>query len=267
MAQAGHALEGKVALVTGASRGIGESIATLFASEGAAVGVTARTLHEGDHKFAGSVTSTVGAIRDAGGTAMAVAGDLSRPEDRGRIVDEVVRELGEIDILVNNAAITYFTAVEEFDLRRWQLMFDVQVLAPFHLAQLTMGAMRDAGAGWILNISSPAALHPTGPPFRSGGGTVYGMCKAALERFSTGLAAELYDDGVAVNSLAPTGLVVTPGVQHHRLDQFIPKERHEPVEVMAVAALALCSRPPRELTGRVAFSQELLTELGVPFTL
>lgn len=255
-------LTDKVALVTGASRGIGAAIAQLFAREGAAVGVTARTLHEGDHRFSGSITTTVDEIRERGATAVAVAADLSRPEDRERVVAEVTRDLGPIDVLVNNAAITYFTPVEEFELRRWQLMFDVQVLAPFHLSQLALPAMRSAGAGWILNISSPAALHPTGPPFRTGGGTVYGMCKAALERFSTGLAAELYDDNIAVNSLAPTGLVVTPGVQHHRLDQLIPKERHEPVEVMADAALLLCSRPPHELTGRVAFSQDLRAEFS-----
>jgi citronellol/citronellal dehydrogenase len=258
----GGLLNGRVAVVTGASRGIGASIAQLFASEGAAVGVTARTLHEGDHRFAGSITTTVDEIRATGATAVAVAADLSKEEDRVRVVAEIAAELGPIDILVNNAAITYFTPVDEFAPRHWQLMFDVQVLAPFHLSQLVLPGMRDRGAGWILNISSPAALHPTGPPFRTGGGTVYGMCKAALERFSTGLAAELYDDNIAVNSLAPTGLVVTPGVQHHRLDQFIPKERHEPVEVMVDAALLLCSRAPHDLTGRVAFSQALLAEFG-----
>jgi NAD(P)-dependent dehydrogenase (short-subunit alcohol dehydrogenase family) len=124
--------------------------------------------------------------------------------------------------------------------------------------------MRTLQSGWILNISSPAAIHPKGPPYAAGGGhTVYGMCKAALERFSTGLASELYDDGIAVNALSPTGLVVTPGVVHHELDKRIPKERHEPVAVMAEAALLLCSHVPRELTGRVVFSQELLREFSV----
>jgi citronellol/citronellal dehydrogenase len=256
-------LSGRVALVTGASRGIGEAIARRLAREGAAVGITARTMEEGDHRFAGSIASTLRSISDAGGTAVAVPADLSRAEDRERVVATVSEQLGPIDILVNNAAITYFAPVADFDLRRWQLMFDVQVLAPFQLAQLVIPAMRSAGSGWILNISSPAAIHPQGPPFRSGGGTVYGMCKAALERFSTGLAAELYDDGIAVNALSPSGLVVTPGVQHHELDKLVPKERHEPVGVMAEAALLLCSRPPSELTGRITYSQELLREFGV----
>jgi len=257
-------LSGRVALVTGASRGIGEAIARRFAAEGALVGVTARTQAEGDHRFSGSLASTVTAIHGANGTAIAVPADLSRIEHRVRVVETVSNEFGPIDVLVNNAAITYFTSSSEFDLRRWQLMFDVQVLAPFHLCQLVVPGMRSAHAGWILNISSPAATHPKGPPYAAGGGhTVYGMCKAALERFSTGLASELYDDGIAVNALSPTGLVVTPGVVHHELDKRIPKERHEPVGVMAEAALLLCSQEPRAVTGRIVWSQELLREFNV----
>lgn len=256
----GNALAGRVALVTGASRGIGEAIAKRFAAEGALVGVTARTQEEGDHRFSGSISGTVSAIQDAGGTAMAVQADLSHDEDRARVAATVSDAFGPIDVLVNNAAITYFVQSADFDLRRWQLMFDVQVLAPFHLAQLVIPGMRSAGAGWILNISSPAATHPVGPPYQAGGHTVYGMCKAALERFSTGLASELYDDRIAVNALSPTGLVVTPGVVHHELDKRIPKERHEPVEVMVDAALLLCSQDPHAYTGRVVWSQALLAE-------
>jgi NAD(P)-dependent dehydrogenase (short-subunit alcohol dehydrogenase family) len=89
------------------------------------------------------------------------------------------------------------------------------------------------------------------------------MCKAALERFTTGLASELYDDGIAINALSPSGLVVTPGVMYHELDKRVPKELHEPVGVMAEAAVLLCSRDPRELTGRITYSQELLREFGV----
>ena len=92
---------------------------------------------------------------------------------------------------------------------------------------------------------------------------MYGMCKAALERFSTGLASELYDDGIAVNALSPTGLVVTPGVVHHELDKRIPKERHEPVEVMSEAALLLCTQDPGALTGRIVSSQDILREFNV----
>jgi len=256
-------LEGQVALVTGASRGIGEAIARRFAAEGAAVAVSARTVAEGDHPFPGSITTTVSAIEQAGGRAIAVAADLARNEDRRTLVETVERELGAIDVLVNNAAITYFEPVDTFSDRHFALMFEVQVRAPFELAQLVIPGMRARGHGSILNISSGAARHPEGPPFsrRVRGGTVYGMCKAALERFTSGLAAEVYDDHIAVNALSPSGLVPTPGVVHHGLDRGVPEDALEPVEVMAEAALALCCGDPVSLTGRVAYARPLLAEL------
>ena len=125
-------------------------------------------------------------------------------------------------------------------------MFDVQVEAPFHLAQLVLPGDAGEGPGWILNISSIAARHPAMPP--SGwarGGTVYGMCKAALERFSTGLAAELYDDDIAVNALSPTKVVPTPGTLFHHLT-CEDDPNNEPPSVMAEAALRAVQRRAEE---------------------
>jgi citronellol/citronellal dehydrogenase len=257
------ALDGKVVLVTGASRGIGEAIAVRFAAEGAAVAVSARTVEEGDNVFPGSVTTTVQSIVDQGGLAVAVAGDLGKAEDRAAIVASTVDKLGPIDILVNNAAVTFFEPVSSFSERHYRVMMEVQVRAPFELAQLVLPGMVERKSGWILNISSGAAIHPKGPPFRTmQGGTVYGMCKAALERFTTGLAAEVYNDGIAVNVLSPSGLVLTPGVVHHKLDQFTPPDRVEPVEVIVDAAFALCTGDPATMTGRITYAKPLLAELG-----
>jgi citronellol/citronellal dehydrogenase len=258
-------LDGKVAIVTGASRGIGAEIARRFGREGAAVAVAARTTEAGASPFAGTIAETVGQIRAAGGTAVAIRADLSKPEDRERLVAATGQQLGPPDILVSNAAVTYFTPVADFTARRFQLMFDVQVEAPFHLAQLVVPGMREQGRGWILNISSVAARHPVLPPgdLARRGGTVYGMCKAALERFSTGLAAELYDDNIAVNALSPSRVVPTAGtIFHHLTTEDDPNS--EPPSVMAEAALRLCSAGPKALTGRIAYSQELLAELTPP---
>jgi NAD(P)-dependent dehydrogenase (short-subunit alcohol dehydrogenase family) len=132
------------------------------------------------------------------------------------------------------------------------------------LAQRVLPSMVAAGQGWILNISSGASRHPTVPPGDRwrGGGAVYGMCKAALERLTTGLAAEAWESNVAVNSLAPMRVVPTPGTRYHKLVRpEDPGQVVEPPEVMAQAALELCCRPPRSLTGRIAYSQALLDEL------
>jgi citronellol/citronellal dehydrogenase len=256
-------LDGRVAIVTGASRGIGAAIAERFGAEGAAVAVAARTTEPGQSRFHGTIESTAAAIRAAGGTAVAIPADLSRPEDRQRLVDEANEKLGPVDILVNNAAVTFFTPVADFSPKRYALMFAVQVEAPFELAKLVLPGMRERGRGWILNISSIAARHPSLPPGRfATGSTVYGMCKAAIERFSTGLAAELYEDDIAVNALSPTLVVPTPGtIFHHLTTEDDPNA--EPPAVMAEAALMLCHADPKTLTGRVTYSQELLTELGV----
>ena len=114
--------------------------------------------------FPGTIGETAEQIRAAGGTAVAIRADLSKPEDRERLVSEATRQLGTPDILVSNAAVTYFAQVTDFTARRYQLMFDVQVEAPFHLAQLVVPGMREKGQGWILNISSGAARHPAFPP-------------------------------------------------------------------------------------------------------
>ena len=257
-------LTGRTALVTGASRGIGLAIAQRFAAEGASVAVTARTVEPGSNPMEGSLTETVAKITGAGGKAVLIAADLSRPEERERLVREAEAVLGRVDILVNNAAVSWYMPVASFTPKRRELMFQVQVFAPMDLAQRVLPSMAAAGEGWILNISSGASRHPAVPPGDRwrGGGAVYGMCKAALERLTTGLAAEAWESNVAVNSLSPMKVVPTPGTRFHKLVRpEDPGQVVEPPEVMAQAALELCCRPPQSLTGRIAYSQALLDEL------
>jgi citronellol/citronellal dehydrogenase len=252
-------LAGRVVLVTGASRGIGAAIARRFAAAGARVAVSARTA-EPDPRYTGSLTETVAEITAAGGSAVAVAGNLAEPADRARIVAETVDRLGPVEVLVNNAAVTFFHPVADFPEKRWRLMVEVQLRAPYELSQLVLPGMRERGEGWILNISSRAAAHPEGPPYEpvhvAGGWSVYGMCKAGLERFTTALAAEASAYGVRANALAPWDNVATPGAGDHALVEGFALEDES---VMAEAALALCSG---DLTGRLADSQHLLAEIG-----
>ncbi|MEM9623424.1 MAG: SDR family NAD(P)-dependent oxidoreductase [Pseudomonadota bacterium] len=254
-------LAGKTALVTGASRGIGEAIAKRFAMEGANVVVSARTVEDDGHYLPGTIRRTVADIEAAGGNAIAVRADLFQAEDRSALVAQAQEAYGSVDILVNNAAITYFIPVSEFPERRFRLMMDVQVWAPFELSQLVLPGMRERGAGWILNISSHAAIHPD--KTQAGrGGTVYGMCKAALERFTTGLAQELYDENIGVNVISP-GLVATPGVMHHKLINDSNRDTVTPIEHMAEACLRLCHGDAREITGRIAYANDIMEEFSL----
>lgn len=255
-------LKGKAALVTGASRGIGEAIAARLVMEGAKVAVTARTAESGESKLPGTLSDTVARLKKAGGEAVFIKADLAQSSERVRLVEEAERALGPIDILVNNAAITFFMPVAEFTEKRFKLMMEVQVYAPFHLAQLVLPGMKARKTGWIVNISSGAGLHPKQPypPGPARGGTVYGMCKAALERFTTGLASEVYADGIAVNVVSP-GLVDTPGVAVHGLINEMTRSRVQPIEYIAEAVFQLASGDPKTMTGRIDYAEPLLKEL------
>lgn len=255
-------LKGKVALVTGASRGIGEAIAARLAMEGAKIVVSARTAQEGESRLPGTLSDTVERLKAAGAEAVLVKADLAQAAERERLVEEAEAAFGPVDILINNAAITYFMPVQDFTEKRFKLMMEVQVYAPFHLAQLVMPGMREKGWGSIVNISSPAGIHPK-PPYRGGrGGTVYGLCKAALERFTTGLASEVQEDGIAVNVVSP-GLVDTPGVAVHGLINEQSKDRVQPIEFIAEAVYQLAKADPKTMTGRVDYAEPLLSELGI----
>ena len=257
------ALAGKVAIVTGASRGIGEAIAARLAQEGAKVVASARTAEDGESKLSGTLTDTIARITKAGGEARFVKADLALREDRERLIETAVATYGPVDILVNNAAITYFIPVADFPEKRFKLMMEVQVYAPFHLSQLVLPSMKERHTGWIVNISSGAGIHPK-PPFDAArvgrGGTVYGMCKAALERFTTGLAAEVAADGVSVNVVSP-GLVETPGTLVHNLVTDATRSRVQPIEYIAEAVFQLASGDPKTLTGRIDHAAPFLKEM------
>jgi citronellol/citronellal dehydrogenase len=255
------AYEGRVALVTGASRGLGKAIAQRLAREGATVAITARTM-EPDPRYVGSLGETRHEIEDAGGAVVAVAADLSDRDERERMFNEVVGAVGAPDILVNNAAVTFLRPLDEFPERRALLMLEMHVLAPLHLTQLALPAMRERGRGWVLNLTSVAGDAIDGPPFsefdRTAGFGLYGTAKAALNRLTLSLAAELFDDGIAVNAAAPTNPVATPGAG--TLD--LAKTDTEDIALITETVSILCSGDPKTLTGRVVQTQSFLREVG-----
>ena len=254
-------LAGKVALVTGASRGIGAAIAYRYAQEGARVVVTARTLDNGDNVLEGGINQVASIINDAGGEAIPVRADLNVEEHRIKLIEETEAQAGPVDILVNNGAITYFTPVKDFTEKRYRLMMEVQVYSAFHLAQMVLPGMIERQSGRIVNVSSGAAIHPA-KDSGGRGGTVYGMCKAALERFSTGLASEVYEHNIGVNVISP-GLVATPGAVHHNLITEESKDRVTPVEHMAEACYYLVTGDAQERTGFVTHAHDMMRDYAL----
>src|SRR5438477_9031549 len=184
-------LSGRTAIVTGSSRGIGQAIAELFASEGAKVVCVARTLNEGDHRLKGSLASTVAAIKAAGGEATAVAADISSEAECLKLVQAARDAYGPVDTLVNNAALNYYIPTVDYPTNRWVKAFAVNVHAPFMLAKAVLPDMIAGHRGAIVNISSGSAIGPGRGPYADQtvrGGVMYGASKAALERFTQGLA-------------------------------------------------------------------------------
>ncbi|MFV0298863.1 MAG: SDR family NAD(P)-dependent oxidoreductase [Hyphomicrobiaceae bacterium] len=261
-------LDGRVAIVTGASRGIGEEISKLFAAEGAKVVCAARTLNEGDHRMLpGSISGTVAAIKAAGGEAVAVAADVSKHEDCVRLVKAAEDAFGTPDILVNNAALTYYRNIVDYNPKHWVTAFSVNVHGPFMMSQLVLPGMMKLGHGAIVNISSGSAIGPGRSPFKDArpvsGGTMYGATKAALERFTQGLAQEVAENNITVAAVSPSVVVGTPGTVYHKLVTSKDDPRAEPVAYMAQAVLLLASEPPASVNGRVTYSQQILSEYGL----
>jgi NAD(P)-dependent dehydrogenase (short-subunit alcohol dehydrogenase family) len=260
-------LDGKTCVVTGASRGIGAEIARVFAAEGGRVVCAARTMKEGEHQYEGSLETTVSQIKKAGGEATPVTVDISQPEECERLLQAARDAYGPVDVLVNNAALTYFIPIKDYPLSRWMRSWAVNFHAPFLLSQLALGDMVPRKSGSIVNISSGAAIGPGRGPYSGAallyrGSTCYGAEKAALERFTQGLAAEVYQDGVSVTCVSPSQVVPTAGTVHHKLVSGLDDPRGEHPELMAKAALLLATEPLDKVTGRVTYSQQILKEFG-----
>jgi len=257
-------LDGKVAIVTGASRGIGKATAKLFATEGAKVVCAARTQSEGQHMLEGSLDSTISEIKKAGGTVIACQTDVSDEYSCTNLIETTQRTFGPIDILVNDAALNYYIPIKDYPIKRWIRAFSVNVHGPFMLSQKVLPDMISRGSGAIVNVSSGAAIGPGRGPYKEAarGGTMYGASKAAIERFTQGLAEEVYQYGVSVTCVSPSLVVPTPGTVYHKLVTGFDDPRGEPPEVMAKAILLLATAPLDKITGRVTYSQAILKEFG-----
>jgi NAD(P)-dependent dehydrogenase (short-subunit alcohol dehydrogenase family) len=256
---------GRRALVTGASRGIGAAVAERLAAEGAAVAICARTLEPQDG-LPGSLREAAARLERHGAPVAVLVADLAGEDDRRRLVPTAAERLGgPLDILVNNAAAGIYQPIADFPLRRRRLVFEVNVHAPLDLAQAAIPAMRAAGQGWIVNVSSGTARPRPGPPFPAGvtGTTsaVYGASKAALNRITNGLAAELDGTGIRVNTVEPRAAVLTEGAER-LVGSSLRPDQIESMEEMVEAVVALCDCP-EDVTGQTMVSLDLIAAWGL----
>jgi NAD(P)-dependent dehydrogenase (short-subunit alcohol dehydrogenase family) len=253
------ALAGKVALVTGASRGIGAGIARRFAAEGARVAIVARSLEPGSGgHLPGSLREIASSIEDDGGVALPLVADLSDPAcDRPAVVARVAAELGPVDVLVNNAAACFFLSIDDTSERRLRVAYEVNVVTPYLLTKAAVPSMRDRGAGWVVNITS-AIVTPTRTAQQALSST-YAPSKAALDRLTISLATELGPAGIAVNAVAPEAAVKSEGATAM---MNLPDELFEPLESMVEAVLALATCDPERQNGLVVRSVPYLRERG-----
>jgi 3-oxoacyl-[acyl-carrier protein] reductase len=236
-------LAGKVAIVTGATRGIGRAIAVALAKEGADIGIAARTESESASR-SGTIYSVADEVRALGRKAIPIRTDVSKESDVRVMAETVMKELGSIDILVNNAAIfpLFHTPLIDFPATSWDLTMDVNLRGVFLCIKAVLPHMIKKGSGSIINISSLASM-------TSGKGRIaYGAAKAALERLTYGLSEEIRDSNIAVNALSPLGLTETESVK-----DLYPDADHEKwvrPEDVARGAVWLACQDARKFTGR-----------------
>ena len=214
-------LDSRVAIVSGASRGIGRDIAVVFAREGARVVVAARTEREGDYRISGSIDTTVERIRSEGGVAIGVRCDVTKDEEIEDLVKRTMDEYGRVDILVNNAAIYTPGTVLEVQPRHWDLSYRINIRGPFMTCRAVLPHMIEQGGGHIINISGSASKGPGSGPYDDvttstyPGFTVGGVSKAALDRLTQGFAHEAFRLNIAVNGLLPARSIASEGTAYH----------------------------------------------------
>ncbi len=250
--------EGRVAFVTGASRGIGRAIARRLSAEGAAVVLCASRM--GAHgRLPGTLEEAASEIQSSGGKGFAIAADLSDEAVRRDLVARASEPFGPVDILVNNAAGACMKLPSQVTAQERTWMYEMNLNAPIDLAQQAIPSMRERGGGWILNITSSSAKQPV-VPYRDSQVSAhviaaYGATKAALDRYTQGLAHEVAEHDIFVNAMAPRDIVLTAGAEYVRDIARRNPDMVEPVEMMAEAALELCTG---RHVGRVVSSREIL---------
>lgn len=248
-------LQGKTLFITGASRGIGKAIALRAARDGANIVIAAKTALP-DARLPGTIHDAAQEVEAAGGQALAVVVDVrDEAQVRGAVAIAVER-FGGIDILVNNASALALGGLDEIPMKRFDLIFDINVRGSYLCAQACLPHLLKAPNPHILTLSPPIDLNPKW--FRKL--TAYTSSKYAMSMVTLGLAEELAAQGIACNSLWPRTLIATSAL--NIANPGLSGLARRP-DIMADAAWQILTRPAREYTGRFVLDEQVLRDAGV----
>ncbi|WDF34305.1 NAD(P)-dependent oxidoreductase [Arthrobacter agilis] len=250
-------LAGRTIIMSGGSRGIGLAIALRAARDGANVAIMAKT-GEPHPKLEGTVHTAAEQIEAAGGKALAVVGDVRNDDDVRAAVDATVDRFGGIDIVVNNASAIDLSATADVDMKKYDLMADINVRGTFMLSKFALDALKQSPNPHILTLSPPLNLDPVW----AGRHLAYTMAKYGMSLTTLGLAEELKGDGVAVNSLWPATLIDTAAIRNMPGGTRMVQAARS-AEIVADAAHAVLVRAARSCTGNFYTDEQVLREEGV----
>lgn len=245
-------LHGRVAIVTGSSRGIGKALALRLAREGAAVTIAARS-EQSTERLPGSIYETADAIRAQGGQALAIAASVRDEEAIHHVVERTVAEFGRIDILVNNAGAIWTQSILHTPPKRFDLMVGVNVRAAYIACYYCLPYMVKQRWGHILNMCPRLSTEP------SPGKVAYMISKLGMARLAMGLAEEHREDNIAANTLWPRTIIESQASVNWKMAE---RSQWRTPEIICDASLAILAQEPGSCTGRQWIDEEALSELA-----
>ena len=251
-------LEGKTIFISGGSRGVGLAIARRAAQDGANITLVAKT-DEPHPKLPGTIHTAAEEIRDAGGRALPIVGDIRDADAVQEAVEWAVEEFGGIDVVINNASAINLSGTEELEVKRYDLMQEINVRGTFVVTKACLPYLKkSANDPHVLTLSPPLDLNPKWFAKH----VAYTISKYNMSMLTLGWAEEFREDGIAFNSLWPRTMIATAAVMNLLGGEEATAQSRTP-EILADAAHAILARPSRECTGNFFIDEEVLAEDGI----
>ncbi|MFB6154322.1 MAG: SDR family oxidoreductase [Haloferacaceae archaeon] len=249
----GQPFDGRVAFVTGTSRGIGKALALSLADAGASVVSTGKTVEEHE-RLPGTIVETAEQVRERGGEAISVQLDVRDEESVREAVELTVDEFGRVDFCINNAGAIHFAPVADTPASRFDLLMDVNVRGAYVTTRACLPYMREQEYGHVVTMSPPLGMR------EAPGKAPYAYSKLGMTFLANSLAAELSGEPVGVNSLWPVAAIETEATRHFEMGR--PEDWRTP-EIVCDAVSEILSRDPAEFSGNELYDEDLLREAGV----